>query len=142
MKKLVLISIISMSALAATAQTAPDNQTVKITGPTLRIEPPSHYHRMAADEAYDYLRSYSLANGMTLDLFYRGRTLYAEVGEQGRHEIVSVASNVFVALDQQLKMTINLHGDDASGELIMVVPRAQLANGKVRPERLVRFAVR
>lgn len=143
MKNLVLISIISVFALAASAQTAPDNQTVNVTGPALRIELPNHYHRMQADEAHDYLRSYSLSNGMTLDLFYRGPQLYAEVGDQGRHAIVATAPNVFVALDQQLKMTINLHGsDDASGELIMVLPRHQLANGDVAGERLLKFAFR
>jgi len=143
MKNLVLISLISAFALAASAQTTPDNQTVNVTGPALRIELPNHYHRMQASEAYDYLRSYSLSNGMTLDLFYRGPQLYAEVGDQGRHAIVATAPNVFVALDQQLKMTINLHGsDDASGELIMVLPRRQLANGDVAGGRLLRFAFR
>jgi hypothetical protein len=143
MKRIVLMSIISVFALAAAAQTAPDNHTVNVTGPTLRIDAPSHYHRMQADEAYDYLRSYSLSNGMTLDLFYRGRQLYAEVGDQGRHAIVSTASNQFVALDKQLKMTINLHGnDDASGELIMVIPGRQLANGNATGERVLVFALR
>ncbi|NKI70182.1 hypothetical protein GN109_12185 [Collimonas pratensis] len=143
MKNLVLMSILGGCALAAAAQPAPDNQTVQITGPTLRIEAPSHYHRVRADEAYDYLRSYSLSNGMTLDLFYRGQQLYAEVQGQGRHAIVATSTHDFVALDRQLKMTINLQdSDDATGELIMVVPQHQLANGAVAGERVLMFAFR
>ncbi|SFI43978.1 hypothetical protein SAMN04515618_12426 [Collimonas sp. OK307] len=139
MKNLILISVASLFALAASAQTATDNQTVNVTGPTLRIDLPSQYHRMHPDEFYDYMRSYSLSNGGTLAVFYRGRQMYAEVGDLGRHEIVAAAPNVFVALDQQLRMTINLRGDtDASGELIMVVPRKQLADGSlVGGQRLV-----
>ncbi|MFC5473923.1 hypothetical protein [Paraherbaspirillum soli] len=142
MKHIVLILILSALSLTAAAQTASDNQTVEVTGPTLRIDLPSQYHRMQPEEFYDYMRSYDLSNGMTLNLFYRGRQMYAEVEDQGRHEIVSTASNVFVALDKQLKMTINLRGDnDASGELLMVVPAQHLANGGVIGERLMVVAL-
>ncbi|SDY93660.1 hypothetical protein SAMN04515617_13224 [Collimonas sp. OK242] len=139
MKNLVFISIASLFVLAASAQTTPDNQTVNVTGPALRIDLPSQHHRMHPDEFYDYMRSYNLSNGATLAVFYRGRKMYAEVGDLGRHEIVATAPNVFVALDRQLKMTINLRGDnDASGELIMAAPRKQLANaGVIRKQRLV-----
>jgi alpha-amylase/alpha-mannosidase (GH57 family) len=138
---LILILIASMLSLAATAQTATDNSAVTITAP-LRIDAPSQYHRMQPQEYYDYLRSYDLSNGMTLNLYSRGRKIYAEVADQGRHEIVATAQNVFVALDQQLKMTINLHGDDASGELIMALPSRHLAKGDASSQQLVAVAFR
>ncbi|WP_211464505.1 hypothetical protein [Collimonas silvisoli] len=141
MKNLVFILIASMFSLAATAQPAADDSAVTITAP-LRIDLPSQYHRMQPQEYYDYLRSYDLSNGMTLNLFSRGRKIYAEVGDQGRHEIVATAQNVFVAMDQQLKMTINLHGDDASGELIMVLPARQVAQGGVAGKQFMAVAFR
>jgi len=141
MKNLVLILIASMCSLAAMAQTAPDNGAVTITAP-LRIDAPSQYHRMHPDEYYDYLRSYDLSNGMTLNLFGRGTKIYAEVGEQGRHELVATAQNVFVAMDQQLKMTINLHGDDASGELLMALPSRQVAKGDASGKQFLVVAFR
>jgi hypothetical protein len=47
-----------------------------------------------------------------------GRQMYARIGDGERKQMVAAQSNVFVALDRKLKMTIN---SDLSGEVLMPV---------------------
>jgi hypothetical protein len=130
-------------SFSAAAQSVPDDHTMQITAPSFKIELPAHYRHMRQEDFSDFIRSYDLSNGMTLDLFQRGGQMYAAVSGQDRHEIVAVAPNTFVALDRQLKMTINLpENADANGELIMVVPAHSMAGGGVASEQLMRVALR
>ncbi|HTD05446.1 hypothetical protein [Undibacterium sp.] len=131
MKKLILVSILGALSLAATAQTAPDAGTVTISGAEKVILLPSQHHKMWPDEYNAYKGAYSLSNGQTLSVFSRGSKMYAKLENQDRHEIVATASNVFVALDEKLKMRIDLHDDgNVSGELYMVVTPEHVAKGK------------
>lgn len=146
MKTLVLLPLLGALALSAAAQTAPDQndqqqQYVPIKGNESRIDLPSDYHKMWPSDYANYLKSYSLSNGMTLAIFSRGDNVYASV-DHVWHKIVSVSPNTFVALDKQLKMHINLlEHDDASGELIMVVPAQTLADKTVVGEKLLYVAM-
>ncbi|AIY43361.1 hypothetical protein LT85_4203 [Collimonas arenae] len=144
MKNLFLLSLLSVSFLASAAPPADqDNLPVTISGIKERIVLPERYRKMHPDEFYDYMRAYDLSNGMTLSVFHRGFKMYAALDDQVRHEIVAITPNTFVALDKQLKMTINLHdNNDASGELYMMVPARRLSNNAVAHKKLVRIALR
>ncbi|MEO6921783.1 MAG: hypothetical protein ABI171_22455 [Collimonas sp.] len=144
MKNLFLLSLLSMSCLASAAPPADqDSWPMTISGAKERIALPDQHRKMWPEEFYNYMQAYSLSNGMTLSVFHRGLTMYAALDGQARHKIVAVTGNTFVAVDQQLKMTINLHENgDASGELYMVIPAQRLSNGDVVSEKLVRIAFR
>ncbi|KQV85894.1 hypothetical protein ASD15_30185 [Massilia sp. Root351] len=84
---------------------------------------------------------YELSNGQVLVLKRVGTRMYAEVGEMGLHQIVAVSPNTFVALDQKLKVRIDIdRRGDVGGELLMVVPGSSVAGGA--PEQLLRVAFR
>ena len=107
------------------------------------IELPERYRRMWPQEYGDYRGGYTLSNGQSLSIAPRGMHMYARIDDGEWHKIVVIAPNIFVALDRQLKMEINLLDDNkVSGWVSMVVPRQTLANGVVVPERAVRLAVR
>ena len=137
MKKLIAISVLSALSFAAYAQTSSDVATVEISGDK-SINLPSKIYRMDSDEFYKFKGSYFLSNGMTLSLFERGRTMFARIDNQDRHQIVASASNAFVAKDLQLKMRIDLADNgDVSGELTYVVPSQINAENQVTKQKLV-----
>lgn len=143
MKKLILISILSALSLAATAQSASDTDTVTISGAEQKITLPSNYSKMWPEDFYAYKGSYDLSNGKSLFVFSRGSKMYAQVEDQPGHEIVAATSNTFVALDKQLKMTIDLHDNgDVSGELLMVVKPGGLASGVMTGAQYMAVAFR
>lgn len=142
MKKFALVSILSTLSLVAVAQNASTSDTVTISGTERTISLPSQYYKMWPVEFYEYKGAYSLSDGKSLTLFSRGQKMYAKVQDQDAHEIVAAASNVFVALDEKLKMRIDLHDDGSvGGELLMLVKR-DVAGGNGSAEQLVAVAFR
>ena len=142
MKKFALVSILSTLSLVAAAQSAPNADTVTISGTERAISLPSQYYKMWPVEFYEYKGAYSLSDGKSLTVFNRGQKMYAKVEGQDAHEIVAAASNVFVALDEKLKMRIDLHDDGSvGGELLMLVKR-DVASGAGPSEQLVTVAFR
>lgn len=149
MKKLVsaaLLAAASMGAvwLPASAQTAQQEETVTIPAPQLQgIEAPTRRHYMDDAEFGAFKGGYSLSNGQVLVLKRVGTRMYAEVGDMGRHQIVAVSSNTFVALDRQLKVRIDLaDSGEVGGELLMVVPGSSVAGADPGQDRLLRVAFR
>jgi hypothetical protein len=135
MKRLIVISAISMLSLAVSAQTASDVDTVKISADQ-SIYLPSQTYRMGSDEFYKFKGAYSLSNGMTLSLFERGRSMYAQIDGQDKHQIVATAANAFVAKDLQLKMRIDLQENgEPKGELFYVIPTQTNAQSQVLQEK-------
>ena len=124
--------LLSSAAAAQTAPDAPQQQpSVSIKANELRIELPDHYRKMWPADYRDYIREYSLSNNMTLRVFARGVNMYAALNNNGEwHKIVAAPSNTFIALDRQIKMRINLlDNEEASGEVVMVVPPRRLDDG-------------
>lgn len=119
MKRILLSTFLGVLSLAATAQS---DTSVRIPGN--QIELPAKIHRMYPGDFDTYKGTYDLSNGDTMVLRSYGRHMYAEVGNRPRTELVAAAHNVFVAVDKQLKMTLEegIFGD-ITGELVMVVPR-------------------
>ncbi|WP_157200919.1 hypothetical protein [Massilia sp. Root351] len=146
MKKLILAALlgaVSMGAgwLPASAQTAQQEETVTIPAPQLRIDAPTRRHYMDEADFGAFKGGYELSNGQVLVLKRVGTRMYAEVGEMGLHQIVAVSPNTFVALDQKLKVRIDIdRRGDVGGELLMVVPGSSVAGGA--PEQLLRVAFR
>lgn len=130
-----LTAIIAGAALClgASAQTLPENLVVEVPAHAvapLSIDLPARPRYMMADDFKRFAGTYDLSNGDTLSLRRSGPLMYARIGNQDEHRIIASSANSFVALDRKLKVRID-HNDDGSvgGELVMMVPSKQLADG-------------
>jgi hypothetical protein len=148
MKKSILATLLGAFALAtlplASAQTMPAAQddTVTIPAPSAIAAPgPGRY--MDPVEFGHYKGGYSLSNGQTLMLTRRGTRMYAEIEDQGAHQIVVTAPDTFVALDRQLQVRFEFDSlGDVGGEVLMMVPSRGVAGESAAPAQLVRMAIR
>jgi hypothetical protein len=134
MKRLIVVALLGGLSQAVPAQTEADS-SVRIHG--YQIELPAHPYKLYTGDFDTYQGAYDLSNGGTLVLRKVGRRIYAAVGDGPRKELVAAAPNVFVALDRQLKVTLNKEGDDFSGELLMVAPGASAQASTVQAISLV-----
>ncbi|MFZ6644461.1 hypothetical protein ACO0LO_01990 [Undibacterium sp. TJN25] len=128
MKRLLLIAIFGALPMTLAAQTATDANTVMISNGNVQ----NSAYKMLPREFAEFKGLYGLSNGKTLFLFSRqGTRMYANVKDQPAHEIIATGPNTFVALDRQLKMTINRHANgDVSGELLMRASSQPVARGE------------
>jgi hypothetical protein len=144
MKKLLLAALMGAACMGALAQ---QSDTVTIPAPAQSIsaiEAPTQRVYMSDMEFGSYKGGYDLSNGQVLTLTKKGSRMYAEVGDLGEHQVVAVARNTFVALDQKLRVRIDLDtgiGDGVGGELVMVVPGRSVA-GLPAQDTLMRVAFR
>jgi hypothetical protein len=143
MSKSIIVAFIGALSLISTAYANPsavstsDVDTVTIS-PKLQITLPEKTFRMWPEQFYEFKGGYELSNGMTLVLFNIGHGMYAKLNGQDSHRIVATGANTFVALDQQLKVTIDLkENGDVSGTVLFVTPAQIHANGTVIREHLV-----
>lgn len=139
MKIIILSTLLGLSAtcLAASAQTLPQDKTVDVAAHSLSIDVPEQPSYMPREEFQKFAGAYDLSNGDTLQLRRAGSIMYARIGNQPEHRIVATGRNAFVALDRQLKVRIDHHDDGSvGGELVMVVPARQLADGSAQGEHL------
>lgn len=135
MKTFAFGALLGALALTATAQT-PDTVRIPATGQHFVL--PEHPYHLSEADLYTYKGDYDLSNGKTLYLSRRGYTLYAEVGNEGRHRLVAAAAGKFVALDRQLEMELNEHDDGTiTGTLTMVVPSSQVSGVNTGEQLLV-----
>jgi hypothetical protein len=140
MKKLLLAALMGAACAGAVAQ---QSETVTIPAPTQTIsaiEAPTQRVYMGEMEFGAFKGGYDLSNGQVLTLTRKGSRMYAEVGDLGAHQIVAVSQNTFVALDQKLKVRIELDAPgNVGGELLMVVPGRSVA-GLPAQDTLMRVA--
>jgi hypothetical protein len=126
MKRVLLSTFMGVLSLAATAQTAQTEQADQGTSVQVhryQIELPANPYRAWAADFAIYKGGYELSNGETMVLRSQGQHMYAVVGDRPQVELVAAASNVFVAVDKQLKMTLEESvSGPIRGELLMVVP--------------------
>lgn len=144
MKKLLLAALMGAVCVGAQAQ---QSETVTIPAPAQTIsaiEAPTQRVYLTDMEFGSYKGGYDLSNGQVLMLTRKGSRMYAQVGDQDEHQVVAVAHNTFVALDQKLKVRIDLDtgvGSGIGGELLMVVPGRSVA-GEPAQDTLMRVAFR
>lgn len=124
MKRALLSTFMGVLSLAATAQTGQTEQGTSVQVYGYQIELPAKIYRISAEDFDNYKGGYDLSNGDTMVLRSQGRHMYALVGDRPQVELVAAAPNVFVAVDRQLKMTLEegITGP-IRGEVLMVVPR-------------------
>jgi hypothetical protein len=145
MKRFLLSSILGVLAVSALAQTAQDLGPVPVPA-HLRIQLPSTAYRMWPDEFDKYRRTYFLSNGQTMTMTmarppWAGR-MYATVGDGPRTEIVAAAPNVFVALNKQLKITLEeAPWDDFTGEILIAAPSRSPQQADAENVEVVRLAL-
>jgi hypothetical protein len=126
MKRVLLSTFIGVLSLAATAQNAQTGQTEQGTSvqvPGYPIELPTTIHRAAAGDFAQFRGAYELSNGDTMVLRSEGHRMFAVVGDRPQVELVAAASNVFVGVDKQLKMTLEEQASGPiKGELLIAMP--------------------
>jgi hypothetical protein len=135
MKRLLLFALLSGLSVAVPAQTEPDS-SVRIHA--YQIDLPAQPRHLYQGDFDAYKGAYDLSNGDTLVMRQIGKRIYAEVGNGPRRELVAAAPGVFVALDRELKITLNRSAsDDYTGELLMVRQDASRQASTVQSFRLV-----
>lgn len=135
MKRVLLFVVLGGLALASAAQ-EPAGSSVEVRGSQISL--PSHSYPMFATDLMPYAGTYSLSNGEVMRLRREGRYLYAQVGNRPAKKLIAASTNQFVALDRQLKLTLN--PDDyggMQGDLLMVVPRSVAGTGSGDEVRLI-----
>lgn len=143
MNTIILSTLLGLAAAsqAATAQNLQQDSTVEVPGHALRIDVPAQPRHMLREDFQPFVGAYDLSNGDTLQLRRSGTLMYARIGNQDEHRIVATGRNTFVALDRQLKVRIDHHDDGSvGGELVMVVPSRQLADGSTQGAHLAALA--
>jgi hypothetical protein len=122
MKPFLLATCLGTLALTATAQTAPEDTSVRIPG--YQIVLPEQPYRLMPGEFNDFKGAYDMSNGDTMVLRQYGRKMFVEIDDGPRTEIVPAARNEFVSVDERLKLTLNRNFDGlVNGELLMALPR-------------------
>lgn len=138
MKRLLLLSLLTGTALVSSAQTAPESVQIR----RYQIELPAKPYRLFKGDFDLYKGVYDLSNGDTLALRQQGRRIYGSVGNQPEKEMVAAKYNQFVALDRKLQVTVehDFFGE-TSGEVLMEVPRSMYGQANAGGE-VVRMAIR
>lgn len=121
MKRMMIAAFLGTLALGATAQTQSDDTSVRIPGYPIQL--PDQPHRRMPGDFDAFKGAYDLSNGDTIVLRQYGRKVYADVGDRPRTELIAAARIEFVAVDRQLKMTLNTHEDGpVTGEMLIASP--------------------
>jgi len=129
MKKIALLSLLGLLAFTATAQSAPQDSMVTISGAKSGVAEPMR--SMPVDEFNQFAGSYELANGSSVALFTRGLKKYAALHGEPWHEIVATSANSFVAKDRQLKIDIYREDNGAvHGDVYIPKDVVQTADGR------------
>ncbi len=139
MKHVLLFVVLGSLAMAsASAAPEPAGSSVEVRGSQITL--PSHGYPMFAPDLMPYAGSYNLSNGEVMYLSREGKHLYARVGQQPAKKLIAASPNEFVALDRQLRITLN--PDDfggMKGEMLMVVPRSVAGIVSGEEVRLISF---
>lgn len=139
MNKVIFAALLCGVAGDAMAQTAPPVDEVRITRPQVRIDLPAERRNVWADEFDQVKGTYYLSNGKTMELSMWGNRMYAKIDGMPRSQLVAASPYVFVALDEQMKITID--GDEVPGrnmaEVILQTPSLAGTSGVRELTRLV-----
>jgi hypothetical protein len=121
MKRVMLFALLSAVALASAAQT-PEGSSVEVRGSQFQL--PSKAYPVFPPELDNFTGTYQLSNGEIMKLRRAGARMYADIGNRPEKKLVAISANEFIALDQQVRMTLTETDDGGmAGEMLMVVPR-------------------
>lgn len=138
MKRILLFALLAAIASSAQGQnqtvpTGEGDTAVRVPAP-LSIELPARPHRLHPGYFDPYRAEYTLSNGAEMKLTQRGRRIYAALDGSDEKELVAAASNIFVAKDRSLKMTLHVEerSDQITGVVLIRVPQtlAEVAMGR------------
>ena len=140
MRRFLLPILLGALGLSANAQVATDSTFSAINND---IALPAQAYKMFPQDWDVYRGKYFLSNGQTMVLRRTGLRMYAEIAGGPPQQLVAVADNEFVAINQRLKMTLVDEGlGRFTGQVVMVVPR-QVAQQSTAPQGdVVRLAIR
>lgn len=140
MRRLLLSVLVGGFSLSAIAQDTPDTSVwVNSSSFTLPAKP----YKMFPEDWDTYKGQYDLSNGQTMVLRRTGLRMYAKVANRPPQELVAAAENVFVAVDQQLKMTLVDEGlGHVTGQMVMVAPPRIAQQSNATQDEVVRLVSR
>lgn len=140
MRRLLLSVLVGGFSLSAIAQDAPDTSIwVNSSSITLPAKP----YKMFPEDWDTFKGTYDMSNGQTMVLRRTGLRMYAKVANRPPQELVAAAENVFVAVDQQLKMTLVDEGlGHVTGQMVMVAPPQSARQSNATQGDVVRLVSR
>ena len=137
MKRVLFFVVLGSLALAAPAQEQASS-SVEVRGSQISV--PARPYPMFVEDLKSYAGTYNLSNGEVMHLRRAGARLYASIGNQPAKKLVAASPNEFVALDRQLRITLNPDEyGGMNGELMMLVPRPVASTGSGDQVRLLTF---
>lgn len=140
MKRLLLSILLGGFALSALAQDAADRSS---SASANDIALPAHAYKMFPEDWDVYKGKYFMSNGESMVLRRVGLRMYAEVAGGAPQQLVAAAENVFVAIDQRLKITLVDEGlGHITGQVVMVVARQMVQQQDAMRSDVVRLAIR
>jgi len=123
MKKLFIVSLLSVLPLSVMAQESSINANIKLDNNTVTVTPKKsdflgqRRYPMRSDEFYKFQRCYELSNGSTVTLYSRGPIMYAKINDGQAERLTATSRNTFYSSKTILKLKINLlDNDEVSGE--------------------------
>ncbi len=139
MNKLIFGGLLCGFAGDAMAQSAPVVDEVRITRPLVRIDLPTERRHVWTDEFDQVKGTYYLSNGKTMELSMWGNRMYARIDGMPKSQLVAASPYVFVALDEQMKITIDENEVPGrnTAEVILQTPRVAGSTGALELTRLV-----
>lgn len=135
MKKLILVIALGTLAPAASTQTQPTVEEIRISAGLPRIELPDELHNVWQDEFDQIKGTYRLSNGKTMQLSMWGNRMYAKVDGTPRKQLAAVTPYIFVARDLQMKIRIgNVDADGPiTADIILAEPNIADASRGAAP---------
>ena len=134
MKRVLLFVLLSSVALAAAAQ-QPPSSSVEVRANQIML--PAQAFPVIPDQLAAFTGVYHLSNGETMYVHKAGRLMYARVGERPAKKLVASAANMFVAIDEKMRVSFDDAGNGGMDcELLMVIPRTLSSIGGAEVIRL------
>ena len=137
MKRVLLLIVLGGLTFASAAQDQA-GASVQVRGSQISV--PEWAYPVFVEDLKQYAGTYNLSNGEVMHLRRAGNRLYAAVGDRPAKKLVVASPNEFVALDRQLRLTLNPDAyGGMTGELMMLVPRSVTSTGSGDEVRLLSF---
>jgi hypothetical protein len=137
MKNLAAIILVSMLYGDASAQSTQQPHEIIVSGSQIRQNYPSDLGNVWYDEFEKIKGTYYFANGKSMHLWMWGNRMYAEIDGKNKFLLVAVSPYVFIARNQQVRITIEDPDVSSGDNHATVVLAASLLSSFASKDELV-----
>jgi hypothetical protein len=137
MKNLTAIMLFSMLCGVASAQSTQQPHEIVVSGSQIRQDYPSDLGNVWYDEFEKIQGIYYFANGKSMRLWMWGNRMYAEIDGKNKFLLIAVSPYVFLARNQQVRITIEDPDVSSGDNHATVVLAASLLSSYASKDELV-----